>query len=80
MTLEVKQDQYTYTMNEDFEFVCDHNNAVIQKACCSTLDRGSSGHIECGCGGMDFAICYNPNCTGITEEDADRIFNYGGEQ
>lgn len=42
----------------DVERICTHPNAYIEKACCST--RGSSGMIECGCGGMSTVEC--PDC------------------
>lgn len=34
---------------------CSHADTDFTPACCSA--RGSSGYIECGCGGMDSTFC-----------------------
>ena len=52
-----------YVMDEDGVFRCAHVNHYVERACCSS--RGSSGYIECGCGGRDEFICPNQDCTGI---------------
>lgn len=57
----------------DGVLLCKHEEYEIEKACCST--RGSSGYIECGCGGVDSIICLNKECTGITEEDVENILD-----
>lgn len=51
---------------------CKHEDAYIEKACCSQV--GSSGYIECGCGGQDSLICPNNNCPGITDEEAEELW------
>lgn len=43
------------------------NTDLIEEACCSST--GSSGYIECACGGVDSVICENPDCTGIGGDD-----------
>ena len=65
--IDVKQDNISYHL-EDERFICDHNDTTVEKACCSPLDRGSSGYIECGCGGMDSTVCNNPDCTGMEDD------------
>lgn len=65
--------EQTYQMDEDGQFVCAHESAYIEKACCSPFQLGSSGYIECGCGGRDSIICPNQECTGFTEEDMVRL-------
>ena len=67
-TIEVSQDRSIVNIN-----VHEHDIELL-KACCSTI--GSSGYIECGCGGMDEIICNNPNCPGISDEIAEDFF-YG---
>lgn len=54
------------------ELVCTHINAYIDKACCSSV--GSSGYIECGCGGVDAVVCPNNDCTGIEDYEVDELF------
>ena len=59
----------------DFELqqlVCTHVNAYIDKACCSSV--GSSGYIECGCGGVDAVMCPNNDCTDIQDYEVDELF------
>ncbi len=51
---------------------CSHEDAYIDKACCTT--PGDSGYIECGCGGMDSVLCPNPKCTGILDHEIDELF------
>lgn len=63
--IEIKQDTSTYHL-EDERFICDHNDITIERACCSSV--GSSGYIECGCGGRDTMVCENPDCTGIDDD------------
>lgn len=54
------------------ELVCEHSDAYIEKACCSSV--GESGYIECGCGGRDSVACPNPKCTGIEDWEVDELF------
>ena len=70
--IKVTQDTSTYHLEDD-TFVCDHNSITIEKACCSTV--GESGYIECGCNGLDTAICDNPDCTGLTEDNIPEFNN-----
>ena len=62
-------------MNEDGEFVCPHNDVDIEAPCCST--PGSSGYIECGCGGMHSVYCNDCHNEDMTDSDIERIL---GEQ
>jgi len=60
----VYDDSETYIYDYfDGEWYCAHANSYTEEACCSTT--GSSGYIECGCGGQDEVICPNQDCTGI---------------
>ena len=70
--IEIKQDTSTYHL-EDERFICDHNSTTIEKACCKVA--GPSGHIECGCGGMDSVVCDNVDCTGLDEDSLPEINN-----
>ncbi len=60
-------------MNDDGQFLCEHEDAYIEKACCTTV--GSSGYIECGCGGRDSVVCEASNCTGIEDFQVDALFD-----
>jgi len=51
---------------------CSHEDVTIIKACCSF--PSGSGYIECGCGGRDEVVCNNPECTGMSDEDLDDLF------
>lgn len=49
----------SYSIKEgSYELTCDHEFAEVEAPCCST--RGSSGYIECGCGGNYSVFC--PDC------------------
>lgn len=48
----------TYEADEDLVLRCTHEYAEVEPPCCST--RGSSGYIECGCGGGYSVYC--PDC------------------
>lgn len=63
----------TMVMNEDGEFVCPHEEAYIEKACCSGID--SEGNPSCGCHGQDGVICPAIDCTGIQEHEVDDLFD-----
>ncbi len=60
-------------VNEDGELVCVHPEAYLDPACCISV--GSSGHIECGCGGRDSVVCPANNCTGIQDHEVDGLFD-----
>lgn len=72
-TAVVREDKETYTYDFEMgEMVCNHDNAYIEKACCSSV--GSSGNIECGCGGRDSVVCDNKDCTGIQDFEVEELF------
>jgi hypothetical protein len=74
----VEHDKASYVLDVDLgEFKCEHVSTHIDKACCSIFDIGSSGYIECGCSGQDSVVCNNPNCTGIDDEDVERLTGGG---
>lgn len=57
--IEVRYDDVsTYELSEDGDFRCLHERAEVTPPCCSTV--GSSGYIECGCGGLYSVYC--PDC------------------
>ncbi len=68
--ISVKQTDEEYGLDLDGQLVCMHVNAYVEKACCPP----SMSIVECGCGGMDSAVCPNPDCTGLTDNDVERIF------
>lgn len=72
--MERKINGHWYVKDEDGEWVCAHYDAYVDPACCSPFDIGSSGYIECGCGGHDSVVCPNPACTGLLEHEIERIF------
>lgn len=55
-------------MNEDGEFVCPHEDAYIEKACCP------GGTRDCGCQGLDTVECPAIDCTGIQDHEVDALF------
>jgi len=61
-------------MNEDGEFVCPHEDAYIEKACCSGID--SDGNPSCGCHGQDDVICPAIDCTGIQNHEINALFKH----
>lgn len=71
MTVAITQIEASYSLNEDWELVCDHLDAEIERACCS--GRDSEGNPSCGCHGMDGVLCPNPDCTGLTDHDVELI-------
>ncbi len=63
-----------YKWDEDLkQYLCLHQNAYIERACCSGYD--SEGNLDCDCGGLDQLICDNPDCTGINHKDRERLLN-----
>lgn len=65
-----------FKLSEDGDWVCAHDEAYIEKACCSTV--GTSGYIECGCGGRDSIVCPSYHCTGIMDWEIDDLFDQAG--
>lgn len=73
-TIQVKfKDSGTFALSEDNEWVCTHEDAYIEPACCSSA--GSSGYIECGCGGQDAVICPSIGCTDIQDWEIDDLLD-----
>lgn len=72
MQIQVKSQGYETVMNEDGEFVCPHYDVDVEPPCCST--RGSSGYIECGCGGDYNIYCNDCKNEDMTDSDYDRVF------
>ena len=72
-TLTVKDASTTYKMTEDGEFVCAHEDAYIEKACCSGFD--SENNPSCGCHGQDSVICPALDCDGIQDWEVDELFD-----
>lgn len=72
-TIKVKHLGYKTAMNEDGEFRCPHENVEIKKPCCSV--RGSSGYIECGCGGQYSVYCHDCKNEDLQEWEAQDILN-----
>ena len=62
--VELKGEEYAWD-EDTSQYLCTHINARVEEACCSLA--GSSGYIECACGGIDSVICENPDCTGIDD-------------
>lgn len=73
MIIEITETSHPYTMSEDGEFLCEHEDAEIERACCS--GRDSEGNPSCACHGMDSVWCPNPDCTGLTQNDIERILD-----
>jgi hypothetical protein len=69
MTIAIQQDISEYKLNEDLEIVCTHIDHTIEPPCCNGTD--------CGCHGQHSVVCHNPDCTGITDSEADELIgNY----
>ena len=69
----ISKDSGVFALSEDNEWVCTHDDAYIDPACCSSV--GSSGYIECGCGGQDGVICPSTGCTGIMDWEIDDLMD-----
>lgn len=60
-------------------FYCQHNDITIEEPCCSPFSTGSSGYIECGCGGNISIYCNDCDNKDLTDEQVnDIIENYYG--
>lgn len=55
----------------DTRFKCDHELAEVDPPCCSTV--GSSGNIECGCGGGFSVYCSDCNNEDLEDYEVDAI-------
>lgn len=72
MTINVKyRPTSTYELNEDGDFTCLHENAEVDRACCSGVD--SDGLMSCGCGGMDSVYCDDCDNEDLTDSDVEAI-------
>lgn len=71
MKIQVRYEGYEVHLIND-EWRCAHNNVEVQAPCCRNI--GSSGYIECGCGGSYRVYC--PDCKGedMRDYEADDIF------
>lgn len=63
----------TFVLNEDNEFVCNHADAEIERACCS--GRDSEGNPSCACHGVDGILCHAFDCTGIQDHEVEALFD-----
>lgn len=70
-----KQVENFHILNNDGKPLCSHEDTSIVRSCCTIAHRGSSGFIECGCNGIDSIVCDSPNCTGLTDEEEEKIIN-----
>ena len=71
--IQIQDRSTTFVMNEDWEFVCNHEDAYIDPACCSGID--SEGNVSCGCHGQDGVLCPAWDCTGIQDHEIDDLFD-----
>jgi hypothetical protein len=72
--IKIKQyDTGVFALSEDNEWVCTHEDAYIERACCSGYD--SEGLPSCGCHGQDGVICPAIDCTDIQEWEIDGLFD-----
>lgn len=73
MIIEVKQHNASYSLTEDNEFKCTHEDYDVIEPCC--MMTGSSGYIECGCGGMTYVECNNRDCDGVEDYEVDELID-----
>ena len=62
----------TYTVDDEGQRVPSHAEAYIEPPCCTA--PSSNGLYECGCGGMSTVVCPAIDCPGISDNDAERLF------
>lgn len=70
MTVSVKDNNTTFALIND-EWRCAHENAYIQKACCYPY---IGMIITCACQGADSVHCRAYSCTGINDDEAEKLF------
>lgn len=62
------KDSGMFALSEDNEWVCAHQDAYIEKACCG------AGTTDCGCYGRDSVLCPSIGCTGIQDWEINDLF------
>ena len=72
MQINITDRSSTFKLAEWNDFVCTHDQAYIQKACCTVPDEG--GLYFCACGGQDSVVCPAIDCTGIEDFEVDELF------
>lgn len=72
---QIEQVENFHILGDDGKPLCSHKDTSIIKACCTTAHRGSNGLIECACNGVDTVVCDSPFCTGLTDDDVEKIMN-----
>lgn len=73
-TIYVKfKDSGTFYLSDDNEWICTHENAYIDKACCS--GHYSDGSPSCWCYGVDNVVCPSTDCTDIKDWETEDLFN-----
>ena len=74
MTVLIKQyPSATFELSEDGEWLCNHEDAEIEAACCSGYDN--EGNPSCGCHGQDSVFCNAWDCTGIEDWQIEALFD-----
>lgn len=74
MTINIKEyPSTTFELSEDGEWLCNHEEAYIERACCSGID--SEGNPSCACHGQDGVICPAWDCTGIQDWQIEDLFD-----
>lgn len=78
-SIQLKNDKSVFNIDlHDEEQECSHSDIEIVEPCCKV--KGSSGYIECACGGVKDIICHNPDCTGIDDDFLiEKIYGGGSE-
>jgi len=75
MTIAIKQyPAGTFQLNEEMDtWHCTHEDAEIERACCSGYD--SEGNPSCGCHGQDAVMCNAFDCDGILDHEVEALFD-----
>lgn len=55
-----------------------HADAYIEPPCCTSPDP-DTGYFSCGCGGQPVVVCPAVDCPGITDDEAEAIFERLGQ-
>lgn len=72
--INILERQAAYAMNEDLEFLCTHEDFTVDPPCCS--GRDNEGNPSCACHGQYGIVCRNPDCTGITDSEAESMIDH----